>query len=109
MTDQPVRDAQAKVISALLIVVADNRYKLDNPFVNASVSSEHLIWMLEQALNRNNQVPVDKTGRWIGFVQGVLAARGLLDTTNERDATRAWFHTAYAATGQAIPPTIDRT
>lgn len=34
----------------------------------------------------------DKANRWLGFVQGVLTAAGLLDVEVERDHTRPLFH-----------------
>lgn len=73
-----------------------------------SADYENLVWMLKTGLDRNNQVPVDKTGRWIGFIQCALIVRGVLDTKAERDNTRALFHAAYAATGQDIPETLNR-
>jgi hypothetical protein len=41
--------------------------------------------------------------RWIGFVQGVLAAMGRLDVSEERDRTRPIFHTAYHRLGIEPP------
>jgi hypothetical protein len=110
MNDSPVRDAQAEVMRSLLNVVNENKAKLGyNPFLPDTASYDHLVWMLENGIERNYEVPVDKTGRWIGFVQGVLICRGVMDTNDERDRTRSLFHEAYRATGQDIPPTINRT
>ncbi len=65
----------------------------------------HLLWMCQEA--KKNQWPDDKTSRWLGFVQGVLAARGLLDVSVERNITRAWFHQAYKTKGLTPPASID--
>lgn len=51
--------------------------------------------------------PHDKTGRWLGFIQGVLFSHGLLDVNAERDRTRALFHQAYLAVGLRVPDSID--
>jgi hypothetical protein len=69
---------------------------------------DNILWLMETGLERNHLNPVDKTGRWIGFVQCALIVRRVLDTKTERDQTRALFHAAYAATGQDIPPTLNR-
>lgn len=51
--------------------------------------------------------PADKTGRWIGFIQGVLFAEGLLDINTERDFTRPLFHAYYRENGIEIPPSVE--
>ena len=108
MNDQPVRDAQAKVMADLRALILNSREAIEaNPLVE-SANYDNILWMMETGLHRNNSVPVDKTGRWIGFVQCALIVRHILDTKTERDQTRALFHAAYEATGQDIPPTLNR-
>jgi hypothetical protein len=65
----------------------------------------NLQWMCETAIQNIDGFPVDKLGRWLGFVQGVLSTAGLIDATEDRDFSRPIFHTAYAADGIAIPAT----
>lgn len=50
---------------------------------------------------------IDELSYRLGFVQGALAAYGLLDVDAERDRTRPIFHAAYAAMGLAKPATIE--
>lgn len=65
-----------------------------------------LRWMLETCLLCLEDWPVDKTSRWIGFVQGVLACKSKdFSVDAERDRTRPFFHAAYAAVGATIPKT----
>jgi hypothetical protein len=105
---QPVRDAQRVVITDLRALIIDNEQAIrDMPLVEEA-NYENILWMMDTGLRRNEEVPVDKTGRWIGFVQCALIVRRVLDTKTERDQTRALFHAAYEATGQAIPPTLNR-
>lgn len=105
---QPVRDAQAKVMGDLRALIQDNEQVIrDSPLVDEA-NYDNILWMMETGLSRNDVNPVDKTGRWIGFVQCALIVRRVLDTKTERDQTRALFHAAYAATGQDIPPTLNR-
>jgi hypothetical protein len=49
----------------------------------------HLTWMIEQLLT--GAVTGDKAHRWLGFIQGVLAARGFLNVDDERDRTRPYL------------------
>jgi len=80
MNDQPVRDAQFEVMIGLeaLIILNEQRIRA-MPLVD-SANYDNILWMIQTALDRNHKVPVDKTGRWIGFVQCALIVRGVLDT-----------------------------
>lgn len=72
-------------------------------------STRNLSWMVHHALANLNNWPVDKTSRWIGFVQGCLACKGFLDVDSERERTRPLFHHAYDAVGLEIPETASST
>lgn len=71
---------------------------------DAKTSWQNLRWMAVTAIQNIETWPSDKTSRWIGFIQGVLAARGILDVDAERDRTRPLFHEAYKSQG-LTPPT----
>jgi hypothetical protein len=71
-------------------------------------SLENLEWMLGQIISRVDLMPNDKVNRWLGFVQGVLAAKGIMNVQAERDRTRPLFHEAYAESGIDVPPTMNR-
>lgn len=108
MSDLPVREAQHKVMTDLLTLITLHEETIRSvPFAVDSVNYDNLHFLMVNGLARNLRVPVDKTGRWIGFVQCALIIRGLLDTKTEREQTRALFHAAYKATGQDIPETIN--
>lgn len=51
--------------------------------------------------------PLDKTNRWIGFMQGVLYAEGLIDIDEERDFSRPLFHQYYEDNGINIPESVE--
>ena len=74
---------------------------------SGKTSAGHLRSLMEQVIKEINTFPVDKTGRWIGYVQGILAFSRILDVDAERDKTRERYHQAYKATGQTIPKTIN--
>lgn len=105
--EQPVRDAQNKVMTDLFRIITTNEQAIrDMPLVEEA-NYDNIRWLMHMGLFRNEEVPVDKTGRWIGFVQCALIVRGILDTKTERDQTRSLFHAAYVASGQKIPETIN--
>lgn len=64
---------------------------------------ENLIWLCNRSIEAGESLPIDKLSRWLGFVQGCLLMRGLLDTDEERDASRPLFHQGYEEDGIAIP------
>mgnify|MGYP001014788732 CR=1 FL=1 len=62
---------------------------------NNKCGSENLIKLCEEAMVNTQKYPSDKMHRWLGFVQGVLAAQGIIDVDVERDYTRPLFHGLY--------------
>lgn len=67
---------------------------LGKDFGEGKTSADHLRWMAREILNNIRTMPADKMGRWVGFIQGVMAANGVLDVDAERDRTRAFFNLA---------------
>ena len=67
----------------------------------------HLHQMCSVVMAESGRWPLDKLGRWLGYVQGVLAARGLMDVDAERDRTRGGFRSAYVADGLEAPAPAD--
>ena len=72
------------------------------------LSFPHLRWMCDTAMSNVAIWPVDKTSRWVGYIQGVMVVRGVLDVAEERDRTRPLFHKAYSQMNQNIPDTLQR-
>lgn len=59
-------------------------------------SLPHVMWMLSELQNQidldgNGGFAVDKYSRWLGYIQGILIAKGLTTVQAERDITRGWF------------------
>lgn len=61
----------------------------------------NLLWMCDTALTEDMEV--GKMNRWLGFIQGVLAARQLIDVDTEREHSRPLFHKA-----KGHQPTLER-
>lgn len=50
----------------------------------------HLLWMLDELESRHEQ-SLTKKHRWLGYIQGVMTDRQLIDVDEERDHTRPIF------------------
>lgn len=64
-------------------------------------SGPHMVLLCTEAMENAHKYPFDKLSRWLGFVQGVLAAVGLIDVDAERDFSRPYLHAIHA--GSSIP------
>lgn len=53
-------------------------------------NAHHLVGMLQQIAQ--STIPRVKANRWLGYVQGILVMKGMLDVQTERDATRSIFN-----------------
>ena len=95
-------DAEFKVLTRLFKryrkMIIENGNRLTGLPNKCNV--EHLTALCDHALEKGQLYPYDKMCRWLGFVQGVLAVRGITDVDVERDYTRPLFHALY---GRAVP------
>ena len=107
MDDSPLRYALEQTITGLKAQFPTFDQEYAQGFEGGDTRFEHLHWMLDTCLANLAEWPVDKTSRWIGYVQGVLTTRGTITTEDERNRTRPFFHEAYKATGQVIPKTVN--
>jgi hypothetical protein len=72
------------------------------------LSLKNLRWICEEGIAKSGQLPIDKLSRWLGFVQGCLAMRQIIDVDEERDFTRPLFHRAYRDEGSDVPDVHER-
>lgn len=78
----------------------------DDPLAEDNrLSLKNLAWMCTEGGRDAHTLPIDKASRWLGFVQGCLASRGLIDVDEERDVSRPLFHQAYRDSGTEVPQT----
>ncbi len=104
--EDPIIEATHEVLGNLLPMIDDQLqhealYGRDET-EQKEISAENLSWMARHILS-NRDLPSDKISRWLGFIQGVLAVRGRLSVSAERDATRSIFHRAYSLLRIAKP------
>jgi hypothetical protein len=95
--EDPIIEATHQVVS-LLIPAIDQQLEFEALYgrdPQKEVSADNLSWMARHILG-SRDLPSDKISRWLGFIQGVLAVRGRLSVSAERDATRPIFHRAYS-------------
>lgn len=64
--------------------------------------AEGLSGLCSEVINHHARYPFDKLNRWLGFVQGVLAAVGIIDVDEEREFSRPFLHAFHDQT----PPTF---
>lgn len=72
------------------------------------LSLKNLAWMCQEGGAGCGVLPLDKMNRWLGFVQGCLCMRGLVDVDIERAVSRPLFHSAYQEMGTPIPETLEQ-
>jgi hypothetical protein len=63
------------------------------------------MWMCDTVLEHLSGWPIDKSSRWLGFIQGVLATRSQIDVAVEREFPQPLFHAAYQDMAMPCPPT----
>lgn len=56
--------------------------------------------LLVEAITNGAKYPLDKLHRWLGFIQGVLAMKGVICVEAERNFTRPLLHSFHT---DAIP------
>lgn len=108
MTETPLHIALRLTLEGLLEQLPAKDTEYDQGFEGDDTSYYHLTWMANRCLEMLLEWPVDKTSRWIGYIQGVLTHRGDMDPDKERDRTRPFFHEAYTEMGLKKPATVDR-
>lgn len=103
MTPASLTDANRQLFERYARLVEktdhDDRYAND-----PRLSLSNLAWMCREGMQAD--MPEDKSSRWLGFIQGCLAMRGLIDVDTERDISRPIFHSL--TRGMPPPRTRER-
>lgn len=77
------------------------------PDLPKGTGHKHLKWMCKTIQEEGHDWPIDKTSRWLGFIQGILCSKQVLSVENERNETRHKFHEAYQKINKKIPKTLN--
>jgi hypothetical protein len=59
------------------------------------------------AIGSPERFPAEKMSRWLGFIQGILFANGIITIEEERNISRPLIHRAYKDSGSNPPKSID--
>ena len=63
---------------------------ITKPLEGDEMNDLHLLWMLQQ-IRFNKSQSETKKHRWLGFIQGVMTAKGYINVLEERELTRNIF------------------
>lgn len=74
-----------------LSIIAMREPDFDTFAHNKRLSLFNLEWMCKEIIIHGEDMSEDKISRWLGFIQGCLAMRGMIDVDEERDTSRALF------------------
>ena len=77
------------------------------PFEAEVYDSEYLKKMCRLAAENSSIWPLDKTSRWLGFIQAMMVVYGRGNVIMYRESTRQLFHDAYKRDGIPIPESVD--
>lgn len=78
-----------------------------NAFGSGEISNIHLLKMCKLLRENVSIWPIDKSNRWLGYIQGVMTTFELLNVNEEREFTRPLFHSYYKENKEQIPITIE--
>lgn len=62
--------------------------------------------IIETTMKYSRHLGVEKTSLQLGYIQGFMVAKSLLDVDKEREKTRPIFHRAYRELGMVSPPSF---
>jgi hypothetical protein len=106
VTKITVRTATEAMFKRYILIIREKAHD-DESSLSDEAQNDHLTWMCIRALENLNVWPEDKLSRWLGYVQGVLTVRGVIDVQEEREISRPLFHAAYRAADIAVPATLN--
>jgi hypothetical protein len=105
----PLNEVNKKIIQRCLKLF---KLKEDLNFMLAanqsgSINEEGKIYkMILTSYGEVDNWPIDKTSRWIGYIQRYLIEKEATTVQAERDFSRPLFHEAYKKLGYSVPESI---
>lgn len=88
MTDVKTMHAHLVVLGGLMVRL---QVLPDKPEYSHETQPSYLLEFARGAIDLAPEMPIDKLGRWVGYIQGVMAARNWLHVPSERAWTRPIF------------------
>lgn len=75
-------------------------------FGEGEFSSDYIYNMTLELKRNAKNFPIDKSNRWLGYIQGILTINKIINVEEERDFTRPLFHEYYKKNNIKIPDSI---
>ena len=108
MTDPAQANATIFRRYKMLLEIYTDSGGIDPMANDPRLSLANLLWMCQTGVVEASHMPEDKASRWLGFVQGCLAMRGMIDVDVERTVTRPLFHAVHKTRFGETPNTLSR-
>lgn len=102
----PVRHATQQILHYYKHLLADHADVPDQFGAYPTLRRAYLAQMVDVAMEHNAHWPIDKTSRWLGFIQAGMVLHGLGTVDAERGHSRHLFHEAYRKEGIDLPPSV---
>jgi len=98
-----------KILKGLYtMTIKEVSMKLVNRYIKMiGQKDQHLRNMCLTLVNKMEEWPIDKSSRWLGFIQCGVINLKLTTVKNERDFSRPLFHKAYTNENTVIPQVMD--
>lgn len=90
MSNNTQREAMSQLFNRYRGKIAENAVVLD--MLPLRLQSRPMMRLCDEAVENFDKYPFDKINRWLGSIQGVLAAVGAVDVDEERDFSRPLLH-----------------
>lgn len=101
---ESIKNANINIASELQYKIINNMNKLTD---EAYEDIKHVNLMLTAIIVNGDSWPMDKSSRWLGFIQAKLIQHNIITLDGERNDTRDIFHQIYQDNGVNVPESID--
>lgn len=101
---ESIKNANINIASDLQYKIINNMNKLTD---DAYEDIKHVNLMLTAIIVNGESWPMDKSSRWLGFIQAKLVQHKIITLDRERNDTRDIFHNIYQDNGLNVPESID--
>lgn len=75
-------------------------------FGEGEFSSGYIHNMILELKKNAKNFPIDKSNRWLGYIQGILTINKVINVEEERGFTRPLFHKYYKEKNIKIPDSV---
>lgn len=101
---ESIKNANIDLASNLQNKIINNINNLND---ESYADIKHVNLILTTIIVNGKTWPIDKSSRWLGFVQAKLIQHNIITLDGERGDTRNVFHKIYQNSGINIPKSID--